>query len=396
MPLQAYVLEVEVAEEDLDGITVDRLAEEAVCIGFEKMAKGGIPACWSLRKLDGGHLTFWRNMRQRKVSLDIGHLKPVMKSLRTVDDIPLSEGAVVVAKIDGEFTLASFGPEGCYTVNRWGLLREEFPALNELCSALRREGLREAQLLCELYAVREDGAPARLPEFIRVAKGRDADHGRLRLGVWDLVRADGVEVGDYGWRMDEVSGWLRGCRYCRVLPYIRPRSRSEVTAFWTRYVEELGYEGIVARVGAEVYKVKPRREVDAVIIAINKRELLRERKVTSIKVALMDEDGYFVVLGDVASGIGHELRGALWRLTEFKVGEEDECIYVRPLVVCTVEYQETFARDTHRLKFDGGQYREAGMVRFYSLRHPRLKRFRADKGVNPTDLRLDQVAFGGI
>jgi len=329
-------------------------------------------------------------MKQRKVSLDIGHLKPVMRPLRTIEDIPLAGGTVVSAKADGEFTLASFGPEGCCTVNGWGRLREDFPALNELESALRRDGLSDAQLLCEFYASREDGAPARLPEFIHVARGRDTDHTRLRLGVWDLVLANGEEVGAYGWKMDEVSEWLRGCRYCHVLPYIKPTKRSEVRAFWEKHIVQGGYEGLVARLNGDVYKVKPIRDVDAVVVAINKRELLREQKVTSFKVALMDEDGGFVVLSDVASGIDHELRKALWDLMKLKVGEDD-AVYVRPVVVCTVEYQETFPRDTLKLMFDGKEYRETGMVEFYSLRHPRLKRFRPDKKVNPTDLRLSQV-----
>jgi len=331
-------------------------------------------------------------MKQRKVSLDIGHLKPVMKSLRTIEDIPIAKGTVVSAKVDGEFTLANFG-NGCYMVNGWGKLREDFPALNELESALRREGLSDAQLLCEFYATREDGAPAKLPEFIHIAKGKDTDHTRLRLGVWDLILANGKKVGDYGWKMDEVSEWLRGCRYCHVLPYIKPTKRSEIRTFWKEHVVEGGYEGVVARLNNDIYKVKPIRDVDAVIIAINKRELFKEQKVTSFKVALMDEDRSFVVLSDVASGIDHELRTALWKLMEFRVNEDDDAVYVRPVIVCKVEYQETFPRDTPKLMFDGKEYRETGIVEFFSLRHPRFKRFRSDKMVNPTDLRLSQIAL---
>ena len=165
----------------------------------------------------------------------------------------------------------------------------------------------------------------------------------------------------------------------------------EVEDFWRRYVEEGGYEGVVARSGGEIYKVKPTRDVDAVIVALNKRELFRERKITSLKVALMDEDGNFVELSDVASGITHELRSFLWRLTEYRVAEDDEAVWIKPFVVCTLEYTETFKSVRRRWRFEGGQYINAGEVEFYSLRHPRLVGFRGDKSVNPRDLSLKQV-----
>ena len=148
-------------------------------------------------------------MRDRMVDVKIDHLKPVMKSLRSVEEIPLP--AVVMVKVDGEFSVLYHNLKDCYTLNRWGRLREDFPALNEACSALRRRGLNEVVLLCELYAVEEDGVtPAQLPTFIHVAKG-EGDHERMRIGVWDLVSVYGEEVHeDYGWRMEEVSEWLEG------------------------------------------------------------------------------------------------------------------------------------------------------------------------------------------
>ncbi|NVM57967.1 MAG: hypothetical protein HWN51_07605, partial [Desulfobacterales bacterium] len=244
----------------------------------------------------------------------------------------------------------------------------------------------------ELYAVEEDGTPAKLPTFIHVAKGRGTDHTRIRIGVWDLLRVNGepVETG-FGRRMDEVSEWLKGCEYCRALPYIEPENTSEIREFWKRLVEEGGYEGVVARVGGEIYKVKPSRDVDAVIIGLNKRELFKAEQITSLKLALMDEDGSFVVLGDVASGIDHDLREFLWRLMDYRVDEDDECVYIKPLIIATVEYTETFDSVSEILRFEDGQYLKEGETAFYSLRHPRLIGFRSDKTVNPRDLRLSQI-----
>lgn len=343
-------------------------------------------------------------MIENKVDLDIGHLKPTMKALKSIDDIPSKlvhegkialdskEKVVVMVKADGMFSVAYYDTKTCYTVNDYGILRSDFPAINELCATLRGRGLMEAVLLCEIYGVDADGRPIILPRFMHTLKGKGTDHTRIRIGVWDLLRTDGALVQmDYGWKMDEVSEWLEGCRYCHVLPYIKPESLGEIREFWKRHVEEGGYEGLVVRVGGEIYKIKPSRDVDAVIIGLNKRELFSQKQITSLKLALMDGDGSFVVLGDVASGIDHELRSFLWRLMEYRVGEDEECVYIKPFVIVTVEYTETFESVKEKLRFKDGQYIKDGEMAFYSLRHPRLVGFRRDKKVNPRDLRLSQI-----
>lgn len=272
-------------------------------------------------------------------------------------------------------------------------MRGNFPAVNELCEALKIRGLMDVVLLAELYAV-EDGKPLTLPKFLSRAKGKNQLPESMRLGVFDLVSMNGDTVKeDYGWKMDEVSEWLEGCQYCHVLPYIKAQNRLQVREFWKEHVEGLGFEGLVARSGdGKIWKVKPSADVDVVIIGLNKTQLFEQQKITSLKTALMEEDGTLIELTDVSSGIDHDLRTFLWRLMKYKVGEDGRTVYIKPMVVCTVEYQETFEESLkRRWRFDGEQYIKEEKRKLVSLRFPRLVGFRDDKTVNPTDLRRTQI-----
>jgi len=326
--------------------------------------------------------------------IKIDHLKPKMKTLPSFKALDIVAGQTVIqAKVDGEFTLLSFSKEGSYTVNRWGRARTDFPALNEFVEAMKKTGLERAEVLCELF-VAEDDKPRKLPDYIHYIKSGDPELlKKIHIGVFDLVSIKGKPVKQsYAWKLDEVSGWLEGCRLCHVLPYMKPATIQDVEDFWNQWVEQRGYEGLVARSNDDIWKVKPISEVDAVITGINKRELFWSGKVTSIRLALMDEQGNFVELGDCASGITHELRSSLWRLMDFKVAEDDKVVWVKPVVICTVQYTDVFRGRNMVFKYEEGKgYVPTWHTEFVRLRHPRLIGFRADKRVTPEDLRLEQV-----
>jgi len=332
-------------------------------------------------------------MIEKQVSIEVEGYKPDMTALSSVKELNLTDDTVVMAKADGEFTFLSFSREGNFTVNRYGHLRMDFPALNELSLALNRAGVYEAGILCELYAM-EEGRPLKLPEFIHYVKSKNPDLiGKVHIGVWDLITVNGNEVNEsYAWKISEVERWLEGHRLAHVLPYVVPKSLIEAEQFYSK-VLEIGYEGVVARNGDNIYKVKPQQDVDAVIIGINKKPMLKEQQVTSIKLALMDEDGLFVELSDCASGIDHQLRRVLFEyLMPLRDNEDKTTIYVQPLVVCQVRYTDTFKAQKRKLKYIIGiGYRESGVIPFFSLRHPRLESFREDKKVTVKDLRLKQI-----
>jgi len=330
--------------------------------------------------------------------------KPTMKVLDSLDIIKLNSETVVSAKLDGEFTLLSYTRQGeSYTLNKWGHKREDFPALNQFVEAMNKTTeINHAELLCELYA-KEDGKPANLPTFLRYIKGKEKQLDKIHIAIWDLIRIDGYTPNQsYAWKLEEVEKWLVGCSLVNVVPYVKPHSTEEVKAFWKTVVEEKGYEGLVIRNGEGIFKIKPCLEVDAVIIGINKKssngkelDLMQRKEVRSIKLALMQQDGTFIELSDCASGINEELGKVLFKVLDYKIGEDDTTIYVKPIVVCTIQYTDTFLKERRVFKYEEGHPIEVVDLKpFVALRHPRLLRFRSDKTVNPQDLRTAQIPEG--
>lgn len=332
----------------------------------------------------------------------IGNLKPVMKVLEKLELLEVNAETVVSGKLDGEFTFLSYTRGGeAYVLNKWGHRRQDFLALNQFAEAMDKTSVNHVELLCELHA-KKDGKPTNLPTFMRCIKGKNKELDKVQIGIWDLLKINGHTPNQsYAWKLEEVKKWVNGCTHVSVVPFIQPRTVQDVKDFWRTCVEEGGYEGLVIRRGDQIYKIKPCLDVDAVIIGINKKsstgKTLRRFKsgeVSSIKLALMQPDGSFIELSDCASGINREISRALGKLLAYKVGEDERTVYVKPIVVCTIEYTDTYQKDRQVLKFDGEKYTKVGMKLFVSLRHPRLIRFRRDKTVNPQDLRTTQIPQG--
>lgn len=336
----------------------------------------------------------------------VDHLKPKMKALASLQAV--HNPSFCMVKADGEFTVLSYERGGLsYTINRYGHSRSDFPALNEVVEALDRTELREAEFLSELFAVDDEGKPLNLPKLIKYSKGQERKLENVHLGIFDLVSVNGKRVTqDYEWKLGELTRWLRtvdGLRLKRayVLPYIKPRGSEDLKRFWSFWVDKQGYEGVVIRTdNGAIYKVKPILDVDAVIIALNKVDSTGkptkrwpEEKVSSVRVALMDERGRFVELGD-CSVADQRIQRALWSLHSIKVSESEERIFVKPCVICQIRYTSIFEGSLCNILKFTGQYTPQGTRKFAKLRHPRFVRFRPDKKVNPTDLRLEQIANG--
>jgi len=330
----------------------------------------------------------------------IDELKPKMATLESLDHLDVTpDETVVTAKLDGEFTLLAYDRNGeSYTLNKWGHHRSDFPALNQLVEKINQTQYKHVEFLCELYAF--DTKPLKLPQFISLIKGEHQDLNKIHIAIWDLLSIDGKPITEpFDWKMQEIETWLKGCTHVAVVPHILPRTLQDVKDLWNNYVVEQGYEGLVIHNRNRTYKIKPTLEVDAVVIGLNKKtsygkelDLFQQGQVTSIKLALMQPDRTFVELSDCASGITADLRTVLWKLMSFKVSEDHKTVHIKPVVVCTLQYTDTFPKRREALKFvEGEGYKSRGYVPFVSLRHPRLIRFRPDKTVNPQDLRLTQI-----
>lgn len=343
-------------------------------------------------------------MKEVFVETKIDHLKPNMKTLDYVEDIPIH--SIIQAKADGEFEFLSFNRFGfsfmehqAYTLNKWGRLRYDFPALNQFTEAITHSPFQSMDLLCELFAM-ENGRPLILPQFIHYIKGDPPQLDKIHIGLFDIISINEQPCTDpYQTKFETLTKWLQNCTLVKVLPYMKADTQQDTHGFWKVYVHDLHYEGLVIRTALDTFKCKPAKDLDAVIIGINKKSgygkgnLFAQNMVTTLKLALMREDGLFVEIGDCASGIDHQLRRSLWKLMDYKVDEDDKTVYVKPFIVITVEYTDLFRGKNKIYKFTGTGYQETypytmNLIRFKS---PRLIRFRPDKKATPQDLRIQQI-----
>lgn len=340
--------------------------------------------------------------------VNLKHYKPVAKSLTVLGDAPTVPGTVYMCKADGEFTVIHYNESGCTASNLWGTVRSDFHALRDLQECLKAQGVKSAIILSELFGIR-DGVMMQLPEFEHIIKSGSTEEVNelVYLGVFDLVQLNGKHINDtYEWKLAELSSWLtKPESHAILLPHItltekeKIREREvEVADFWKTHVEAgPKYEGLFARSNGDSYKIKPKLEVDAVIVGINKQtKRFKFNEVTSFKIALMDHAGGFILLGD-CSGLDQVHKKKLWALVEnFKVDEDQETVWVKPIVVVKVEFTSTFLRDTPRLEFKGDRYEESWSQPFYSMRHPRFVCVRADKEPRYEDVRMEQLAVRGL
>lgn len=339
-----------------------------------------------------------------KVDLDITQYKPRMKPVYVSDvsdleAIPFDAGKTTVqVKADGEFNLIHIDRKQIYAVNRFGRKTEDLPALRELHVLFLKHETEQAEILAEIYAVDESGKPVTLPNFIHYLKGGDKSlQSRIHLGMFDLIKnVDSIGTINPSKIMDSIARFkslrnLNG-KLCHVLEYIIPKDWEEVENYYEQKVNKEGWEGLVVRSNGDTWKAKPNRDVDAVIIGINKNNKGYAKGLAkSVRVALMRDDGSFVELGDATVASEAEAR-ELFALTRVKVNENTQTVFVKPLVVVQIDFISLFPETTNRVyKLLLGGMMEIGTMQAVRMKSPRVKGYRKDKHACTEDVGLNQI-----
>lgn len=320
-------------------------------------------------------------------------LKPLMKtlSIEKLGKKLRENGLLLTAKINGEFNVFHYVKgAGLYSINRYGTVRgANFGHNNEMRKILDKLGINEAIFLGEVYSV-TDGKMDKLPTFVHKIRSKDSNLLKdVRIALFDLVSVNGKKVKQpYSFRIGEIENWVKSGKRVHVVPHVEVKSLEDIDKFWKEWVESGNYEGLVARDGTSIYKIKPEKSVDAVMIGVNKKDTLKDGIVTSIMLALMRKDGCFVKLSDVAV-TDSKLRVALYQFFRSrKLREDKNTIYIRPEIVFEVGYIDSLS--SVRPVFGEG-LKKVGKMKFFSLVSPKILRLRDDKDVDVEDLRLEQI-----
>ena len=217
-------------------------------------------------------------------------------------------------KVDGEFTVLVFRDGECVTINPGGTVRLGMPWQEEAAKILHDAGLRSVVLAGELYATHSSRRP-RVHDVTSLARQPDSsdDLDRLQFAVFDVLSVNEEEndlTYPETWRF--ISSTLKdGKRIHPVETEIVKDSR-EIKKYFDQWVHEEGAEGLVARSDlAGTFKIKPRHNMDAVVIGFTDSTDEREGMLHDVLLAVMRHDGVYQVLTRVGGGFSDEERREL-------------------------------------------------------------------------------------
>lgn len=320
----------------------------------------------------------------------------------------------VSRKIDGEFTVLILRQGEVFTLNPGGTVRVGMPLLDEAAKLLSKAGVNEALICGELYVDREDRR-ARVADVVSVT-GRPssaAELERLRFAAFDIMSLNGSSVGPFREVWQRLLKTFDGGT--RIHPVeARWLSKPEAIAeLYSEWVEKEGSEGIVCRSEtAGAFKIKPRHNIDCAVIGFSESTGDRAGLLHDMLLAVMRREGTFHVLGRVGGGLTDEQRKEMLSdLKDMAVESEysevsaDHVAYqmVHPEWVVEISCLDLVSQNTrggtvNRMVLDwhgnNGHsiYRTLRRLPLASVISPQFVRRRDDKQVQPTDVRIAQLA----
>ncbi len=317
-------------------------------------------------------------------------------------------------KIDGEFAVLYFDTENLFTLNPGGTVRVGMPWQDEAEILLKESGIRQIVLAGELYAATEGPGRPRVHDVVSIVRQpeTDADLERLRFGVFDVIELNGepseAPVEETFALVNRLCGEGRRIHPVETEPAGGP---GDIDALFRRWVEKEGAEGLVVRSdSAGSFKIKPRHTIDAAVIGFTESSDDRAGMLHDLLLAVVRGDGALQVLCRVGGGFSDDQRRELLsdlkdRVVESEYAEvnSDHVAYqmVRPEWVVEISCLDLISQTTRGgpvnrmvLQFNNpaSRYEIIRRMPLVSVISPQFVRLREDKGVNPHDARIDQVA----
>ena len=337
-----------------------------------------------------------------------------LEGAEIAERIPAAE-LHVSRKIDGEFTVLVFRQGEAFTLNPGGTVRVGLPLLEEAAKLLSKAGVKEAMIAGELYLAREDRRPRVQDVVSTIARPTSTTElSQIRFAAFDLISCNNsppppafretwqrlVELLSSGSLVHPVEGqWLA-----------KPSAIRDLYALW---VEKEGAEGLVARSDiAGSFKIKPRHNLDVAVIGFSESTGDRAGLLHDMLVAVLRREGTFHVLGRVGGGFEDAQRKEMLSdLKDMVVDSEyaevssDHVAYqmVRPDWVVEISCLDLVSQNTRggpvgRMVLDWhannghSLYRTLRRMPLASVISPQFVRRREDKQVQPTDVRIAQLA----
>jgi len=220
----------------------------------------------------------------------------------------------VSRKVDGEFTALLYKDGELLTLNPGGTVRRGMPWMTEAQQLLDASSLTNVMIAGELYVDTPDRR-ARVHDVVSVARQPKSDEelASLRFAVFDIISIDDERTAQpYAetWKQIE-SVFAKGKQIQPVETEILKGPRSIEVQF-DKWVTDEGAEGLVVRSdSAGNFKVKPRHNIDALVIGFTESTGDREGMLHDLLLGVVRPDGLIHTMARVGGGFSDEQRKEL-------------------------------------------------------------------------------------
>jgi len=313
----------------------------------------------------------------------------------------------VTRKYDGEFADLFYEDGQAVIVNRSGRVRMGIPCIEQAVTILKKNGIKQAVIPAEIY-VYDEKKKTRVNDLVNTLTN-EKKINTLRLACYDILELDGKEFKpkDYGETLETLDRILKGGNLIHTVDWTIAKSNGEVKELFAKWVEGEQSEGLVVRSDMPfVWKIKPRHNVDAVVIGFTEGTGEARGQVRSMLLALMPEEAKYQVVTRVGGGITEQLKRELFDYfsprvmssqyidtdsnhVAFQMVEPDKVI---EFSVNDVRWETPNGLiENPLLEIVEGEYRLSETVNGISFVAPIIERFRDDKQADAGDVRLSQV-----
>ena len=313
----------------------------------------------------------------------------------------------VTRKYDGEFADIFYEDGKAFIVNRSGRVRTGLPCINEAITILKKNGIKQAVIPAELY-VYDEKKKTRVNDLVN-ALTEEKKISTLRLACYDILELNGNEFfpKDYGETLEKLDNILKDGKLIHTVDWTVSKSNGQVKELFTQWVEKEGSEGIVVRSDMPfVWKIKPRHNVDAVVIGFTEGTGNSRGQVRTMLLALIPEEGKYQIVTHVGGGITEQLKRQLFdyftpRVMPSEYIETDSNHVAFQMVEPdkVIEFSVNDVRwetpngliQNNILHIVEGKYILSETVNGISFVAPIIERIRDDKQADAGDVRLAQV-----
>jgi ATP-dependent DNA ligase len=318
----------------------------------------------------------------------------------TIDEmVKVAQGQkhITEQKVDGQTAIMSYkaGEEPRFG-SLHGMIMWDLPLGEDVAKHLKAKKITQALIVGEMagYA---NGKIIPFNESEHLIKNPKADKTKVHWFPYEIIELNGEKLGGernfetYKKEWPELKRLFSGSKYAHPVEY----TEGDIKGAYNHWVEKQKNEGIVVRLSNnKVYKCKPTFSYDLVVIAVGSKKGKNwpKRMVGMVLLAFMDGDRVFRTAGHVASGFNDKESKELFSWAQKnKVGEDATYVWVKPQKIMEVQWERSSIREMNSYRYSHKGYEKIEKRFSGTIVKPRFIRWRLDKNVNPSDLRLTQI-----